>query len=501
MDDSRHQAERLMQAAERVFPSRTLVFDCGPLAVIDLMLLIDGAVCAARTPRQAVARWVELLPLFDLPVRPQLRHEEHLSLLHLHAGHDDCLWLCLWLLLLGLRLDEIAGSRQVTQLTLPLQWRRPLHELCGRLPLVPHWQQGFSLQWRQTLPPREGGQDAQGRALVNLLQQLTPRNPRGAGVVDRVKRRIGAATPLVTSLQEIAAAEGMSHRTLQRKLRDSGSNFEELLRQVRYELALKFLADPQLTIRELATLLGFKEQSSFNHAFLGWHGSTPMAARRVLLQQAEVAPGQRQPVRLHYAVNYTQYHNIHAERGGCFWIQVDNIGFIKQVRVAIRELDGIWRHYPATFHRFLADGVELWATANLCPASPFTFALHYQVGGEEYVDDNGGAYYHLAAEERVLLGAAELVVSRFHLFGEGSQPLLCLAGYVRRQLAVPEVLVDIHDGDRHWRQPAVLGQPLAHAIPWSLVAPVSSDQPRVTVSAMAGERLLAGDRDLLPMWR
>lgn len=501
MDDYRQQAERLMQAAERVFPSRTLVFDCGPLAVIDLMLLVDAAVCSARTPRQAVARWVELLPLFDLPVRSQLRHEEQLSALHLQAGHDDCLWLCLWLLLLGLRLDEIAGSRQLAQLTLPLQWRRPLHDLCGRLPLVPHWQQGFALHWRQSLSEREGSHESTGRALVNLLQQLTPRNPRGVGVVDRVKRRIGAGVPLVTSLMAIAAAEGMSHRTLQRKLRESGSNFEELLRQVRYELALKYLADPELSIRELATLLGFKEQSSFNHAFLGWHGSTPMATRRLLLQQAEVAPGQRHPVRLHYAVNYTQYHNIHAERGGCFWIQIDNIGFVKQVRVAIRELDGIWRHYPATFHRFLEEGVELWATANLCPANPFTFALHYQVAGEEYVDDNNGACYQLAAEERVLLGAAELVVTRLHLFGESPQPLLCIAGYVCRQDTDIEVLVDVRDGDHHWRQPAVLGQPLAHAIPWSLTLTVSSHQPRVQVSATVGERQLAGETDLLPMWR
>ncbi|MBC2713844.1 MAG: helix-turn-helix domain-containing protein [Desulfobacteraceae bacterium] len=44
---------------------------------------------------------------------------------------------------------------------------------------------------------------------------------------------------------------------------------------MRKETALAYLKDPEISICDIALLLGFSEQSAFNHAFKRWTGTTP----------------------------------------------------------------------------------------------------------------------------------------------------------------------------------------------------------------------------------
>ena len=60
----------------------------------------------------------------------------------------------------------------------------------------------------------------------------------------------------------------------------------ELLQNTRLELAQNYIEDSQLNVNEIAYLLGFADQSSFQHAFRRWAGTTPGQWRR----QAD-APG------------------------------------------------------------------------------------------------------------------------------------------------------------------------------------------------------------------
>ncbi len=78
---------------------------------------------------------------------------------------------------------------------------------------------------------------------------------------------------------EVAAALAVSPRTLQRRLAEAGSNFQALLDATRKELAAQYLRNPALSLTETAFLLGYAEQSSFNHAFRAWFGCTPQQWR------------------------------------------------------------------------------------------------------------------------------------------------------------------------------------------------------------------------------
>jgi len=77
----------------------------------------------------------------------------------------------------------------------------------------------------------------------------------------------------------VARQLGMSSRTLSRKLRDAGLTFGEILDELRAALAKRYLNDLELPISEVAWLLGYREVSSFTHAFKRWTGMTPRRFR------------------------------------------------------------------------------------------------------------------------------------------------------------------------------------------------------------------------------
>ena len=110
-----------------------------------------------------------------------------------------------------------------------------------------------------------------------LLDEL----PKPADVAGRVREAIDAELrgghP---NLESIAKRLAMSARTLQRRLRDEGLLFNDVLDATRFRAAKSYLAHGDIAGTEVAYLLGFAEPSSFNRAFKRWSGQTPTEFRR-----------------------------------------------------------------------------------------------------------------------------------------------------------------------------------------------------------------------------
>jgi AraC-like DNA-binding protein len=78
---------------------------------------------------------------------------------------------------------------------------------------------------------------------------------------------------------EIARRLGLSQRTFARRLSFEGLTFFGVLEGLRRDLAERYLADKDLSISEIAWLLGYQEVSAFSHAFRRWTGQTPRQIR------------------------------------------------------------------------------------------------------------------------------------------------------------------------------------------------------------------------------
>ncbi|WP_455211617.1 AraC family transcriptional regulator [Kaarinaea lacus] len=75
--------------------------------------------------------------------------------------------------------------------------------------------------------------------------------------------------------QDMAEALHVSLRSLQRKLREEGTSYKEILEGTRKELATKYIQNSRLSISEISFLLGFSEISNFSRAFKRWNGRAP----------------------------------------------------------------------------------------------------------------------------------------------------------------------------------------------------------------------------------
>jgi len=84
-------------------------------------------------------------------------------------------------------------------------------------------------------------------------------------------------------LETVAALFNITGRQLQRKLKQQGTGFSELLDEVRLELALRYLQDSRMSMVDIALSLGFSDQSNFVKAFKRWQGQTPGQYRRASL--------------------------------------------------------------------------------------------------------------------------------------------------------------------------------------------------------------------------
>ena len=113
-----------------------------------------------------------------------------------------------------------------------------------------------------------------------VLEEMVPQG----SLSDRVERALWAGLKEgEVSLEWTGEFLAIGSRTLQRRLRDEGTSFNELRDGFRREMAARLLAQKDLAIYEVALLLGYSEPSTFYRAFRRWTGTSPRQYREDLV--------------------------------------------------------------------------------------------------------------------------------------------------------------------------------------------------------------------------
>lgn len=130
-----------------------------------------------------------------------------------------------------------------------------------------------------------GQADAQVRLMLDAYAERQLGEIRlGQSLLERVRLELSRQLPEAgPDLQQIAARLALSPRTLQRRLREAGLSFNQLVDETRQQLVLHYLRDPALELAEIAFLVGFSEPASLARAFRRWTGQSPGDYRRHLM--------------------------------------------------------------------------------------------------------------------------------------------------------------------------------------------------------------------------
>jgi AraC-like DNA-binding protein len=103
-----------------------------------------------------------------------------------------------------------------------------------------------------------------------------PVSPRPADAADLVAALVRDLLPYGhPRIEQVAAHLRVSVRTLQRRLRDWGFSFEELVDDIRRAEATRLVVERQYSAMEIAFLLGYSDQAHFTRAFKRWTGLPP----------------------------------------------------------------------------------------------------------------------------------------------------------------------------------------------------------------------------------
>ena len=134
---------------------------------------------------------------------------------------------------------------------------------------------------------------------TSQLYQALPGDPNLRSVLEEHAReqlaRIPESDPLVHEVRRhlldqlergtvdpslLARRVRMSERTLRRRLQAAGTRYQDLLDQLRAQLAKQYVQRPNADVTQVATRLGFADPSTFYRAFKRWTGLTPAQFQR-----------------------------------------------------------------------------------------------------------------------------------------------------------------------------------------------------------------------------
>lgn len=112
---------------------------------------------------------------------------------------------------------------------------------------------------------------------INKLQNPTSLN---GGFSKRIFNFLVANSYLYSlSIESVAGNFNISVRTLQRKLKEEGVSYLQIVEEVRKSFAIHYIKKSSSTVKEIAAILGYSEPSGFVRAFKKWTGKTPTEYR------------------------------------------------------------------------------------------------------------------------------------------------------------------------------------------------------------------------------
>ena len=122
-----------------------------------------------------------------------------------------------------------------------------------------------------------------------ICEKMLEEGQRDSGVTGRVFRLLMKVPGKFDDMETIAARLNTTPRTLRRRLQTEGTSYQDILAEVRCQLAKEYLRTTRLSTEHIADALGFSDAANFRHAFRRWTGKTTSEFRTGVAPRARAA--------------------------------------------------------------------------------------------------------------------------------------------------------------------------------------------------------------------
>jgi AraC-like DNA-binding protein len=124
--------------------------------------------------------------------------------------------------------------------------------------------------------PNPAADPAMAGHAKRIIDTMPGARTDGTSVAQDVRRAIHILLPQgQASIEQIAQGLGITTRTLQRQLDESGESYSALLNEARRELVPRYLENPAYSLTQVGELLGYEFPSSFTRWFTKEFGVAP----------------------------------------------------------------------------------------------------------------------------------------------------------------------------------------------------------------------------------
>lgn len=245
--------------------------------------------CSGGDGRTALDRYVRYFGSFHAELLATVEHREAGSLVKIAMpGRAECLGRAFnehWAVSLTIAARHLTEARVAPESVhlahADSRSRGELIRLLGTSSIL--FDQGYNglMFGRGDLSRRTRDKEAPVDALLHRYSLAVPLAPAGVGGLrGRVREAIASTlSEGEPGIQPIARSLGMSARTLQRRLSESALTFQQVLDELRRDIAVPHVRRGELSLDAIALQLGYSQLSAFLRAFRRWTGATPRELR------------------------------------------------------------------------------------------------------------------------------------------------------------------------------------------------------------------------------
>lgn len=286
---------RLLQLVMRRTEDEFLGLGRGTKSKPGTFSMMAHAVINCPSLGKAMERSAQFYRIVDMPLELTLEEGSTESRLILRAAspeHDNILEaiifisLRFWSWLTGRNLEPIAIQLDFPEPPQADQFRRafrgPVTYSNARNAVV------FPTAWLSL--PLVQNPLSLSKFLKDSLAHIIVGNSQPIGLPEQIRAIIskgyGNTFP---DFAQVCETLNMTPQTLRRRLKEENTSYQAIKDSIRQDAACYYLSKEELSIDEIALMMGFSEASSFHRAFKKWTGKTPAACRRELLGLPAVA--------------------------------------------------------------------------------------------------------------------------------------------------------------------------------------------------------------------